>query len=157
LCDNFTGADLQALLYNSQLEAIHDALSLSPLGPQKEAETPSQVSIFALSKKPGGLHGAVHDIVERVATIRDSIQGPNSNVSNSTQQQNKHVEVQLSHIQKALATSRPSVSTKERKQYEQMYLWKLSINSLCMRYQDFLGSRGDFGITEYKGPRQTLA
>ena len=67
--------------------------------------------------------------------------------TNSTQSSNSELKspaVGKEHVAKALKASRPSVSTKERLNYEKIYA-------------DFLGSREDFKNVEYTGMRQTLA
>ena len=69
--DYFTGADLQALLYNSQLEAIHEslpALSLTATVNDTEDQT-EKVTLFKVNTTVVPKSQQISEVIERVMPI----------------------------------------------------------------------------------------
>jgi peroxin-1 len=95
-CESCSGADLQALLTTAQLNAVHDALAL---------HTASATTSVAASST-----AALLTNVE--ATF---VSGATSSASTSTSASTPRVTAQ--HIDAALATTRVSVSAKDRQRY----------------------------------------
>lgn len=147
--ETFTGADLQGLLYNAQLEAIHNSLPTLHNAVQSRLEGEDKnIKVFKLSEtKDHRRSPQTHEILERIelyAQTPATISDHNNQPEEDKRQGNAPIIIMPHHIRTALDNARPSVSDRERKRYESIY-------------SDFLGSREDFGVKEYTGLRQTLA
>lgn len=164
--ENYTGADLQALLYNAQLEAIHsklDHLRSKMLRVEPSADSngngknlDATLSRFKLADTDGSIESMSADqkslVMKKVETIRENItvssDGSNSSIGQAAKRLEHDVpQIMQSHIEKALSELVPSISAAERKRYQQIY-------------GSFLQSRGaDFqdAATALQNQRQTLA
>ncbi|KAI0083839.1 AAA-domain-containing protein [Irpex rosettiformis] len=129
--EGFSGADLQALVYNAQLEIIHETISASsPDGPMvnggRAADEDLPVEYEVLS---GPLVGkavksrAEEDAFQKqlrriLASDRaDSRSAKQTSVTQNTQTQ----EITQAHIRKVLQSARPSVSPQERERLNRIY------------------------------------
>jgi len=104
--DGFSGADLQALLYNAHLDVIHSSMS----------ETPSISSGQAVLSKAEetALQRRLRQIISRTTLTKNNAQ-PTKGISR------KKNELRQEHIVKSLTSTRPSVSAEERQRLERIY------------------------------------
>ncbi|KAJ7782814.1 P-loop containing nucleoside triphosphate hydrolase protein [Mycena metata] len=97
--EGYSGADLQALLYNAHLEVVHSSISGTPLdgGPStREDEVPVQFTVI------GGSKTKVTSKADEMALQR------------------RH-EITSKHLSSVLKTMRPSVSAEERARLDRIY------------------------------------
>ncbi|PRP80011.1 adenosinetriphosphatase [Planoprotostelium fungivorum] len=111
-CVHFSGADLQALLYNAQLESVHQSID----GDVYNVEEKEREDIVAFRIDGKDEHPETSKIVERMksgttGTKKDKKGGDAKRIQYITQD----------HIEKAMDTSRPSLSDKERRRFERIY------------------------------------
>ncbi|TFK23693.1 peroxisome biogenesis factor 1 [Coprinopsis marcescibilis] len=124
LTGGFSGADLQALLYNAHLDAIHASLESTPIEEPRSSESqkPIKYHVFGSSVSKTAMSRA-----EELAFERRLRQIQFSRASKALkQEQNKPVamkktELQNEDILKALKTMRPSVSPEEHRRLERIY------------------------------------
>ncbi|KDR75275.1 hypothetical protein GALMADRAFT_226942 [Galerina marginata CBS 339.88] len=125
--DGFSGADLQALLYNAHLDIIHTSITNTPSitsDAEQNNDTPIQyVTIGGLAEK------SVMSKAEEIALQRRlrQILVNSSSTRNATKQKQmkftsqKKPEMQQNDILKALKSTRPSVSEEERRRLGRIY------------------------------------
>jgi len=144
----FSGADLQSLLYNAQLEAIHKSLSKDDaLGDPSEKVVENKPTVFQLNAthSPPFENPDTSEILSRINVInlKEDVK-EKKNLNESEEKKDSVVTITVNEIENALETSRPSVSRDDRLNYERIY-------------GDFLKSRGDFETSKSQGQKQTLA
>ncbi|KAF7970317.1 hypothetical protein HWV62_24390 [Athelia sp. TMB] len=123
--EGFSGADLQALVYNAHLEVVHSSIAANPvldLQASGEAEG-EEVKYVALGGEKG--RGAVSRAEEsaiqrRLRQILLSSQTNTSKPSKGLVKAKKHV-ITESNIRKVLTTTQPSVSVDERLRLHRIY------------------------------------
>eukprot|EP01127_Copromyxa_protea_P018448 TRINITY_DN5821_c0_g1_i1.p1 TRINITY_DN5821_c0_g1~~TRINITY_DN5821_c0_g1_i1.p1 ORF type:complete len:1262 (-),score=342.89 TRINITY_DN5821_c0_g1_i1:78-3863(-) len=155
-CENFTGADTQALIYNAQLESIHNKLDHTS-GSSSKAENEEESLKFSVLKMNGEKISLTSEkklaIEQRLKVMTKNVfESPetkqNFGVSENTKEKEKETKsacvVTRQHFMNALKNFTPSLPDKERLRYESIY-------------QTFMASKGgDFADTS--GPKkQTLA
>ncbi|KAF8515366.1 AAA-domain-containing protein [Hysterangium stoloniferum] len=128
----FSGADLQALVYNAHLEVVHSTLE----NPHSQRDTPEvpdggkiQYTSFGGPKVQRIMSRAEQDVMSRrLATILASHK-PAQTVDNTKPVVKEKVtdfgfqaRVHDSHLRKALLSSRPSVPPEERQRLSRIYL-----------------------------------
>ncbi|KAI0695674.1 AAA-domain-containing protein [Cerioporus squamosus] len=139
--DGFSGADLQALVYNAHLEVVHDAIATLPTGDAKprvngsssNAASPVKYTVLGGSADEGGrvlsraeeaafqrrlqriLSGASTD--PRKARERDTGASGGVDLAKSRA---KH-EISHAHLERVLKTTRPSVPAEERERLRRIY------------------------------------
>lgn len=138
--EGFTGADLQAVLYNAHLEAVHDlitqqeqdlAASSSELGSQKGAQkVPTTFTQFKLSEKgkENGLvpktsaeRAAVNARIEEIlsnAALARSLKSSDRVASPKVEQV---IAISLENLTKSLDSTKPSISHDERRRLDKVY------------------------------------
>ncbi|KAF8971068.1 P-loop containing nucleoside triphosphate hydrolase protein [Flammula alnicola] len=123
--EGFSGADLQALLYNAHLDVIHASILEAPSvtsGSDKDDETSVQYVMIG-----GPANKSVPSKAEEMALqrrLRQILQNSSSNKNSSKQiraSPQKKSEVQQEHILKSLKTTRPSVSPDEQRRLGRIY------------------------------------
>ncbi|KJZ80587.1 hypothetical protein HIM_00437 [Hirsutella minnesotensis 3608] len=147
----FSGADLQALVSNAQLEAIHDVLDVNAVpasssqskdgsGANSEHTMPSFVqfrygtgSETADKEAPQSAsaalveNAAIMSKLEQIKAARkrakQARKGPDSNESEGKgpKQQQREVVIEWSHLVKALDNTRASISAAERARLDRIY------------------------------------
>ncbi|KAL0956260.1 hypothetical protein HGRIS_002414 [Hohenbuehelia grisea] len=129
--EGFSGADLQALLYNAHLEVIHASIAALPVAdvPSNREEKPIPYVIA------GGPHNAATTsratemaLQRRLRQIKSSSIASKSPEQSSLSMPPKHREITPVHIDAVLKTARPSVSLIEQRR-------------LKIIYDDFVGDR----------------
>ncbi|PFH58258.1 hypothetical protein XA68_13975 [Ophiocordyceps unilateralis] len=147
----FSGADLQALVSNAQLEAIHDVLdaatSRGAIGQQqRDAHSPPSSSpSFVQFRYGSGPSAAADDTVPRSASAaliqeaamasklehirlarkraKQARTGPDTAASaNKDEGQQADVVIEWRHLNKALEKTRASISADERRRLQRIYL-----------------------------------
>lgn len=120
--DGFTGADLQALLYNAHLEAIHEAMEPSGARMTESRADVAYVSIASDKDKPlsGAESAAFNDRLHRMLGGAVSNAAPRAASS-----ANVHADtprfVHARHLASALRSSRPSVPRDEVQRLSRIY------------------------------------
>ena len=131
---NYSGADLQAVMYNAHLEAVHDLLgqpASSAVHPtslrSKVRDTPPNFLSFTLEGSSSTIREDDRILLESLG--RRSIgrfpgsvdkQRPKIPETGSTDRQ-EPVIIQWIHIQKALTSTRPSIPQAEREKLSSIY------------------------------------
>jgi len=118
-CEGYSGADLQALLYNAQLEAIHDAIAGEDLASGAHSDrmiqraTPTVLSTndqrrlsAACNPSKPWLHAP-----EIWRSIGSSLA---SDQVAALQAEKEQPQVELRHLRRSLGTTRPSISEDDR-------------------------------------------
>ncbi|RXW21326.1 hypothetical protein EST38_g4540 [Candolleomyces aberdarensis] len=127
LTEGFSGADLQALLYNAHLDVIHASIESAPApgeSRQDENEKPLKYRVIG-----GGSSGKVMSRAETTAFERRlrqiqsnaSVSSPASKKRETTLAAPVKREIQEENIVKALKGMRPSVPPEERRRLERIY------------------------------------
>jgi peroxin-1 len=146
--DGYSGADLQAVVYNAQLEAIHDVLGDSDLG------DPTKSGAAKTNEEGKGIPEFTHfrygdaDAADAKPTERAAIAAkisalqalrrkqkallrPSSSHNNAAEEDEKNgaedegerkdPQIQWKHIDSSLETTRGSISAQERRRLERIY------------------------------------
>jgi len=142
--ENYTGADLQALLYNAQLNAIHLQLNID--NEIEESPDNDDTSFLLINHPNSPSISESNQLKELVKTIQtNSTSSKERKTLNLGQgSMSSSPEIKMTHLEKAFLTTRPSVSDSERSRYQSIY-------------QNFINSRGDFQTGIQPGTQQTLA
>ncbi|TID03956.1 Peroxisome biosynthesis protein PAS1 [Colletotrichum higginsianum] len=141
--EGFSGADLQALVSNSQLEAIHDVLGDADPTPTTNGKvngksSPSQGSVpsfvqfrygqdTAPSTKPLSRqaelaeNAAIFAKLESIRLARKRVKHSQRPEGDAKLANDKEVVVKLEHLMKALESTRSSISTQERARLQRIY------------------------------------
>ncbi|KAJ3562418.1 hypothetical protein NP233_g9586 [Leucocoprinus birnbaumii] len=132
--EGYSGADLQAVMYNAHLEVVHESIAALPAMDKpstRDEETPVEFVVLGDRKngKSGGMSRAEQTALQRrlrqiVDNHKDRSrpENPMSNVAKGKQPETrpKH-EIREAHIEKVLKTTRPSVPPEERVRLERIY------------------------------------
>jgi len=138
-CEGYSGADLQALLYNAHLEAIHEQLNrvlqaANSSSDLTQEEKEKSVSFFVLKSNTENENNneipmtlsQKSAIKEKIKTLYDNSQNKEDNDlekeehDSSDDKKESKILIEIEHIEKAYATTRPSISDKERRRLKKM-------------------------------------
>ena len=111
---NFSGADLQALMYNAQLGAVHESLDLRPAAVPVE-QLPSAVTVVRADRAP--LEEARRSAIE---SLFAATAAPPS-VAVAATEALPALVLRGKHVAKALGELRPSISDQDRRKFEGIY------------------------------------
>jgi peroxin-1 len=152
-CEHYTGADLQAMLYNAQLEAIHRSIDLNyeaklNAGQNNDKDEHELVTILQLDDNIKAMQHLSAELktqmVKKVNTIKENMLDA-SVVGNKTARNKLQPMMTQNDLQKAYQGLVPSLSTAERRRYETIYA-------------NFMQSKGgDFSQQNQMPKKQTLA
>ncbi|OLL24560.1 Peroxisome biosynthesis protein PAS1 [Neolecta irregularis DAH-3] len=120
----YTGADLQALLYNAHLEAVHDILENTDTYDVKIAKEEIRFEVYNGSQDKTG----VSSMAEKSAILSTLQNILNEPQKESPEQSKVEVVILERHVLKSLEITRPSISRQEQ-------------NRLRMTYQEFVSGR----------------
>ncbi|KAL1660364.1 P-loop containing nucleoside triphosphate hydrolase protein [Schizophyllum commune] len=124
--EGFSGADLQALLYNAHLEAVHESIAR---GPAVERSSAADDEASVEYKIIGGTGAGVASRAEQMALqrrlqqIRAKTRRPGSTSrkgKGKAEMPDKHLVTQ-EHIQRVLRNARPSVAPEEQARLARIY------------------------------------
>ncbi|KAL1723778.1 P-loop containing nucleoside triphosphate hydrolase protein [Schizophyllum commune] len=124
--EGFSGADLQALLYNAHLEAVHESIAR---GPAVERSSAADDEASVEYKIIGGTGAGVASRAEQMALqrrlqqIRAKTRRPESasrKGKGKAEMPDKHLVTQ-EHIQRVLRSARPSVAPEEQARLARIY------------------------------------
>lgn len=146
-CTNFTGADTRALLYNAQLESIHEHVSQKQRdkisNPLQTGDVP-----FVIVKNPSKngedgvlTQGASTDISNRLKTIQDNVLPTSVKSDSASLNSNEASVITLTNIRTALKEFQPSLSEQECARYSALY-------------SNFVQSRGGQFVDISKGEKK---
>ncbi|KAG6889103.1 hypothetical protein C0995_003672 [Termitomyces sp. Mi166 len=122
--EGFSGADLQALVYNAHLDVIHTSIHTS--SDKKAAdviddEDPIQFKAIGGASSSKTYSRAEQSALEkRLRQIRQGSQARPEVVAAVTSQTKKH-EITAEHLHRVLKTMRPSVSPEEHRRLDRIY------------------------------------
>lgn len=120
LTDGFSGADLQALVYNAHLESVHDILSASPSLDSRSDSQPSEFVILGKQHANQSQSKAQQAAVSaRINTILKAGKKTPSNVTSKAE--SKAPIIRQAHLERALQSTRASVPEAERSRLEAIY------------------------------------
>jgi peroxin-1 len=147
--EGYSGADLQAVVYNAQLEAIHDVLGDSGLGDPTKSSGSAKTNETGKHDKgiPDFTHFRYGDssddatkpteramIAQKIAALQalrrkqKALQRPTSSHNDDDEQngaeddgERKDPQIQWKHIDSSLGTTRSSISAQERARLERIY------------------------------------
>lgn len=145
--EGFSGADLQALLYNANLEAVHDSMNSAdvastPADQERAPQNGQAIEFFSFADKTTKtkLSGAEHQaLLKRMQLIttntRDSTRQASTkdtetsaDAASATKSTRPVIVVLDTHLEKCFKTTRQSVPAEEQQR-------------LCKIYQNFVGER----------------
>ncbi|KAJ6593606.1 P-loop containing nucleoside triphosphate hydrolase protein [Mycena capillaripes] len=121
--EGYSGADLQALLYNAHLEVVHSSIAGTPLDDRsssREEDAPIQFTVI------GGAQTKVTSRADEMALQRRLRQIKSKALATSDQPKAvssapKAHEITMMHLSSVLKTMRPSVSADERARLNRIY------------------------------------
>ncbi|TRM69216.1 P-loop containing nucleoside triphosphate hydrolase protein [Schizophyllum amplum] len=125
--EGFSGADLQALLYNAHLEAVHESIARGPAVERSSSSVDGEASVQY--KIVGGAGPAVASRAEQMALQR-RLQQIQANTRRPRQMESKGKaaarlpekhEVTQEHINRVLKAARPSVAPEEQARLARIY------------------------------------
>ncbi|KAG9088465.1 Peroxisome biosynthesis protein pex1 [Ceratobasidium sp. 370] len=128
--EGYSGADLQALVYNAQLEVVHEELavasqSLATSGSSSRTEKQIKVEIVGGPKDSTTMTRAEAAILEkRVATMlaaRTPKQPRTTDTRHKVRGEKQRSQITLAHLERSLENHRPSVSPEERWRLQTIY------------------------------------
>lgn len=134
--DGYSGADLQALLYNAYLSAIHEVVDQEELDTETSGQgtnsrhyelmkidtTNSDGGVVANGKFPATERATISKKLEHVlGTHSASTDGPTSTNNSVPAATADNVVVTSKHVAKSLAETKPSISVKERLKLQGIY------------------------------------
>ncbi|KAJ7497026.1 P-loop containing nucleoside triphosphate hydrolase protein [Mycena latifolia] len=122
--EGYSGADLQALLYNAHLEVVHSSITAVPLdGPAstREEDAPVQFTIIG-GTQTGKVTSKADEMAlqRRLRQIKSKTQAKRDE-SQSVSSVPKTHEITPEHLFSVLKTTRPSVSAEERARLDRIY------------------------------------
>lgn len=124
--DGYSGADLQALLYNAYLDAIHDVIDVdvnaepddSPTA-RAGGSTAEDLDFFQVGARSGAAdRSSVAQTVENLFVDKNKGRDMSSSINTS---ETETVVITLHHIEKSLTETKPSISRKERIKLQRIY------------------------------------
>ncbi|KAK9487280.1 P-loop containing nucleoside triphosphate hydrolase protein [Lipomyces starkeyi] len=133
--EGFSGADLQALMYNAHLAAIHEIVderhsgsetsTVSDNGKSRNLEYFQLLLEFDKNNVDGTNEGTVDTFasynLDSLLNKSSSSRRPGAADSSSRQAVTKNIAVKPHHMAKSLASTRPSISVKERERLSAIY------------------------------------
>eukprot|EP00004_Rigifila_ramosa_P026800 TRINITY_DN8496_c0_g1_i2.p1 TRINITY_DN8496_c0_g1~~TRINITY_DN8496_c0_g1_i2.p1 ORF type:complete len:1093 (-),score=227.60 TRINITY_DN8496_c0_g1_i2:38-3316(-) len=149
LCEGRSGADLQAVLYNAQLAAVHEVLDApvaKPVTGSSSSNTERASMPVVMSPQPltadqqASLRNRAETAREFWATggvaarlLGEAQKGPQTEVKASSTPR-----ITMQHLRQSIESTPPSLSEADRARYQQIY-------------DDFLDARGDFNAKQPEG------
>ncbi|KAI0740416.1 AAA-domain-containing protein [Earliella scabrosa] len=135
--DGFSGADLQALVYNAHLEVVHDAISALPDSESKPksngatAGSDQPVKYTVLGKQGEGasvmsraeesaFQRRLQRIMSGASSTPERERGAPASGSDSGKARARH-EISSEHLERVLRVTRPSVPAEERERLRRIY------------------------------------
>ncbi|KAJ7188574.1 P-loop containing nucleoside triphosphate hydrolase protein [Mycena filopes] len=121
--EGYSGADLQALLYNAHLEVVHSSIAGTALdgGPLKrEDEVPVQFTVIGGSKTKVTSKADEMAMQRRLRQIKSKASTQPDQAKSVSSVSQKH-EITSKHLSSVLKTMRPSVSAEERARLDRIY------------------------------------
>ncbi|KAF7315231.1 putative peroxisomal biogenesis AAA ATPase pex1 [Mycena indigotica] len=122
--EGFSGADLQALLYNAHLEVVHSSLSIAPTAEQGSSRLEEPPVAFKIIGGPANKVTSRADdmaLQRRLRQIMSSQTTTRVSKDSSGSTTKPRHEITSAHITKVLDTMRPSVSLEERQRLDRIY------------------------------------
>lgn len=130
--DGFSGADLQALLYNAHLEAIHESINAVDVGDKKEEETQSEVKFTSIGGGKKTLSGAERQaLVRKLELVLKNSQPQVKRVlplsltsktaPNGVEMKKNKTLVTEAHLETSIKSTRPSVPLEEQRRLRGIY------------------------------------
>ncbi|BFZ57809.1 Peroxisome biosynthesis protein pex1 [Savitreella phatthalungensis] len=128
----YTGADLQAMLYNAHLDAIHDALASTAVTEETDNRRDEHKKVvFRRFKLSAGGESLPKTLAERVS-LETRVQavidaGSNTHSTSSTVKSDSpatntaRIAISWDNLDKSLKTTRPSISQQEYLRLQQVY------------------------------------
>ncbi|TFK45586.1 AAA-domain-containing protein [Heliocybe sulcata] len=123
--DGFSGADLQALVYNAHLGVVHASIpSAVPLQngtASDDAEIDVEYTTIGGTAQTKVMSKA--DEAAMMRRLRQIVVGSSPRAAAKEKQDHEpsHQEIQIEHLRRALTTTRPSVSLEERARLQRIY------------------------------------
>ncbi|THU89378.1 AAA-domain-containing protein [Dendrothele bispora CBS 962.96] len=122
--EGFSGADLQALLYNAHLEVVNESIAASA-SPEKststDKEVPVQYTTIGTLSKAARSKAEEAALQRRVRQIQAASQPLEKAKETAKAVAPSKKEITQEHIRKVLKTTRPSVSLEERRRLDRIY------------------------------------
>ncbi|KAL1750927.1 P-loop containing nucleoside triphosphate hydrolase protein [Schizophyllum commune] len=124
--EGFSGADLQALLYNAHLEAVHESIARSPAVERSSAaDDEASVEYKIIDGTGAGVASRAEQMAlqRRLQQIRAKTRRPeatNREGKGKAEMPDKHLVTQ-DHIQRVLRSARPSVAPEEQARLARIY------------------------------------
>ncbi|KAJ3293122.1 Peroxisome biosynthesis protein pex1 [Borealophlyctis nickersoniae] len=135
--EDFTGADLQALLYNAHLEAIHELVDAAGIERDEKKTANSESSDAAQVEFVGGSGIAGEKVAmtaaqrmkvaERIGVIQNNLSGGGRNSDQAGNQSQKETHaapraaIRPEHMDKALETTKASITMQEKRRLQSVY------------------------------------
>ncbi|KAF7362140.1 putative peroxisomal biogenesis AAA ATPase pex1 [Mycena venus] len=122
--EGYSGADLQALLYNAHLEVVHSSIASTPLDERpstRDEDTPIQFTVIG-----GGSQTKVTSkademaLQRRLRQIKSKAQAKTDRPKGVSSGSKNH-EITPTQLSSVLKTTRPSVSAEERARLDRIY------------------------------------
>lgn len=113
--EGFSGADLQALMYNAYLDAIHETLEAKGEDGLAAAKNSDSLEMFQL----GGFRDS--ETVRNFMTNTDKATSPTESMTEEIAANSEPVCVTAAHLEKSLQQTKPSISAKEVKKLRHIY------------------------------------
>ncbi|KAF7375905.1 putative peroxisomal biogenesis AAA ATPase pex1 [Mycena sanguinolenta] len=122
----YSGADLQALLYNAHLEVVHSSIASTALddrAPARDDDTAVQFTVIGGDSKTKVTSKADEMALQRrLRQIQSNAQAQaKANVPKSVSSTQRTHEITSTHLRSVLKTMRPSVSAEERARLDRIY------------------------------------
>jgi len=119
--EGFSGADLQALLYNAHLDVIHSSIAHLPTNQVIDNDEPIEyITIGNTSKQPALSKAEEAALQRRLRQIQLTSSGVQRSEKKTVASQQKN-EIQQEHVLRALKSTQPSVSRHERIRLGKIY------------------------------------
>lgn len=121
--DGYSGADLQALLYNAYLDAIHDVIDVDveavPDDSPTDTTARTDFDFFEIGQKSSADETNIVKSLETLFSEKNKI--VESAINNGNGSNTDNVVILPRHVNKSLAETKPSISLKERHKLQRIY------------------------------------
>ncbi|TIC69482.1 AAA-domain-containing protein [Wallemia mellicola] len=144
-CVDYTGADLQALVYNAHLESVHAAIATDEktVGSEEESQTPPRE--WSISSKNPMTRSEEAELVRRVEKLFSSTKkhAKETSKGEKRQENTSRARITAENIHKSLKNTPPSVSQDELRRLDKVYH-----SFTSGRPSDY---KGDYTLSNEKG------
>lgn len=117
-CEGYSGADLQAVLYNAHLSAIHQTINVDAVAKSTDDQ---RALPFSTSSNKTMTQAEKSKLQAKLDIIAQNSFGPSKKTTTNTAVVRPHTAITTSHLMESLSTTRPSITSEEQLRLQNIY------------------------------------